>query len=214
MPVTRTKTITHAGFDAEISITKTDAGFYTATATICYQGDCYDNIDFCDGESIPGRRNGQTFDENPYQFIAGYVEGVIDVLAENKIIADAKGSDVNLMIIKYGKERVMAAIRSMKTIDKNRKKPVFKATPQQAKQCKERITELIDMFGSLALSEMMKDSKGNENYSRVNFNMWKMRGRISTVGAHEVSQHPKIAGAGFTREYLRPDIEDWSEIEK
>lgn len=210
MSLTKTASHEYCGVKSEIEITKTAEGFYSAVASICYHCGATVTIDFLRGEHrLPWlSRDGQLATENPYKFIIGYIEGFLDYYLEDLKIYEAKGSDVNLMIIKYGKERVMKAIRAMKTLEKHRKKPHFKATPEHEKQCREAIESLIDRFGSSVLSAMT-----NGNYSRVNFNMWKQRGRISAVAAHEITQIETIKASGFTREILRPDIADWSEIE-
>ena len=38
---------------------------------------------------------------------------------------------------------------------------------------------------------------------------WRSRGRVSASAAHYLCRNKRIAGKGFTREALRPDVREW-----
>lgn len=83
--------------------------------------------------------------------------------------------------------------------------PHTNPTDEQLVQMKEQLNRLVKIFGSRGLVYLLKQQKLTVN----NIGIWKARGRISALAAHEICKHKDVQSQGFTREGLRPDVMVW-----
>lgn len=75
-------------------------------------------------------------------------------------------------------------------------------TPQQQKQAAIQLARLQSDIGIDRLMELAQ-------CDRTTIRVWAHRGRISKQAAHKVCLSPDVAALGYTREVLRPDVENW-----
>lgn len=191
----------------EIKIEQTESGFYKATAIINYTEELQEFIDFNDGDTLPWMRPGETFLENPADFLEEFIEGYIGGMQPAVKIYTANVPEMQRYIHEIGKEEIMKAIKKVKAMRPlPASKPRTQPTQKQIDQMLERITELVDTLGYTLLEKL-------SGYDRKTLIVWKNRGRCSADGANNLCKVKQIKALGFTRESLRPDIEDWSKFE-
>lgn len=86
------------------------------------------------------------------------------------------------------------------------------ATPEQIRQMKDQITELVDRFGASGIAHLTAVCDG-QALTVMAVRNWVSRGRISATWAHKLCQLAPVKEAGFTREALRPDVKSWVQVD-
>lgn len=82
--------------------------------------------------------------------------------------------------------------------------PNTKPTDEQKAQMKQAVIKLIEEMGGLTNAAKALGVK------MLVLNGWRTRGRIPAYQADKISRKRNMKAKGFTREFMRPDVNDWS----
>ena len=77
-------------------------------------------------------------------------------------------------------------------------------TAKQQKQMKQAVIKLINHFGGLSQAALeLGVNKGV-------LNGWRTRGRVPAYQAESIGSLPGMEKDGLTKEYMRPDVQEWN----